>query len=55
MVCPRSGEFYGLEFSHNDTEIFQAFLNHANENLKLSRKWNLLIMDNASWHKSKSL
>ncbi len=54
-VSPRTGEFYGLEFSHNDTEIYQAFLEHANEDIKLSRKRNLLIMDNASWHKSKSL
>lgn len=55
MICPRTGEFYGLEFSHNDTEIYQAFLDHANQDIKLSRKRNLLIMDNASWHKSKSL
>jgi transposase len=55
MICPRTGEFYGLEFSHNDTEIYQTFLNHANQDIKLRRKRNLLIMDNASWHKSKSL
>jgi len=55
MVCPRTGTFYGLEFSHNDTEVFQCFLEHANADVKRQRKRNLLIMDNASWHKSKSL
>lgn len=55
MVCPRSGEFYALEFSHSDTEIFQAFLDCANGDVKLQRPRNLLICDNASWHKKKSL
>jgi len=55
MICPRSGVFYGLEFSHTDTEVFQCFLDHANADLKLERRRNLLIMDNASWHKSTSL
>jgi len=55
MVCPRSGEFYALEFSHSDTEIFQAFLDNANADIKLRRSRNLLICDNASWHKKKSL
>jgi transposase len=55
MICPRTGTFYGLEFSHNDTEVFQTFLDHANADVGRTRKRNLLIMDNASWHKSKSL
>ncbi len=55
MVLPRKGEFYALEFSHSDTEIFQIFLNHANRDIKFERPRNLLILDNASWHKSKSL
>jgi putative transposase len=55
MVCPRTGEFYALEFTHSDTEIFQLFLEHANADVGLGRPRNLLIMDNASWHKSKSL
>lgn len=55
MICPRTGIFYALEFSHSDTQIFQCFLDHANKDLKLQRKRNLLIMDNASWHKNKSL
>jgi transposase len=55
MVCPRTGQFYALEFSHTDTEVFQAFLTHANADLRLERPRNLLICDNASWHKRKSL
>lgn len=55
MICPRTGVFYGLEFSHSDTEVFQCYLEHANADVKRPRPRNLLIMDNASWHKSKSL
>jgi transposase len=55
MICPRTGVFYALEFSHTDTEVFQCFLDHANADVRRSRTRNLLIMDNASWHKSKSL
>jgi transposase len=55
VVLPRTGEFYALEFSHFDTEIFQIFLDHANQDICFERPRNLLILDNASWHKSKSL
>jgi hypothetical protein len=55
MVLPRKGEFYALEFSHSDTEIFQIFLDHANQDISFERPRNVLILDNASWHKSKSL
>lgn|SRR5271169_461166 len=54
-VLPRTGEFYALEFSHCDTEIFQIFLDHANRDLSFQRSRNIIILDNASWHKSKSL
>jgi transposase len=54
-VLPRTGEFYALEFSHSDREIFQAFLDNANKDILFERPRNLLILDNASWHKSKSL
>jgi len=55
MVCPRTGEFYALMFIHSDTEIFQIFLDHANEDIRCERKRNLLILDRASWHRSKSI
>lgn len=54
-VCPRTGEFYALMFSHSDTEIFQIFLDHANQDISFTRKRNLLILDRASWHRSKSI
>ncbi|MFH0958459.1 MAG: IS630 family transposase [Pseudomonadota bacterium] len=55
MVGPRKGQFYALEFNHCDTQIFQIFLDHANRDIQFERPRNLLILDNASWHKSKSL
>jgi len=55
MVCPRTGQFFAIEASHSDTELFQAFLDEANKTIKFQRKKNVLIMDNASWHKRKSL
>ena len=54
-ICPRSGQFYALEFSHSDTESFQVFLDQANAEVPFERPRNLLILDNASWHKAKSL
>jgi transposase len=55
MVCPRRGEFYALLFPFSDTGVFQTFLDNANRDVPLERPRNLLICDNASWHKSKSL
>jgi len=54
-VCPRTGEFFSLEMSHSDRECFQAFLDTANQEIPFSRRRNFLIVDNASWHKCKSL
>ena len=54
MVCPRTGQFFALELSHSDGEMFQIFLDEANKTVALERPRNLLIMDNASWHKNKS-
>lgn len=55
MICPRTGQFYALEFTHSDSAVFQAFLDHANQDVMLERPRNLLICDNASWHRNKSL
>jgi transposase len=54
-VCPRNGEFFAIEASHCDTEVFQVFLDEAAQSITPSRKRNILILDNASWHKRKSL
>ena len=54
-VCPRTGEFFAIEASHCDTDVFQAFLDEAARSIRPSRHRNILILDNASWHKRKSL
>lgn len=54
MVCPRTGEFFAIEASHSDSETFQAFLHEADKSIKLRRPRNILILDNAAWHKRKS-
>lgn len=55
MVCPRTGEFFALEFSHSNRAAFQAFLEEASRAITVERKRNILIVDNASWHKSATL
>jgi transposase len=54
-VCPRIGEFFVIEASHCDTEVFQVFLDEAAKSIIPARKRNIIILDNASWHKRKSL
>ena len=54
-VCPRTGEFFAIEASHCDTDVFQVFLDEAAHSLTPARKRNILILDNASWHKRKNL
>ena len=48
MICPRAGEGFMLEFSHDDRETFEIFLRLANADVSLSRQRNLPIFDNAS-------
>lgn len=55
LVCPRTGIFYALEFTHMDREVFQVFLDNANQDIHFERPQNIMICDNASWHKVKSL
>lgn len=55
MICPRTGEAFMLEFSHSDRVIFQAFLDEAGTHAATERRRNVLICDNASWHKCKSI
>ena len=54
-ACPRTGEFYALAFTHSDSETFQIFLDHANEDLRFERPRQVLVLGNASWHHRKSL
>ena len=55
IVAPRTGHAYLLEFSHSDTDTFQVFLDEANSDLAMERPRQILVLDNASWHKGKSL
>jgi transposase len=55
MVCPRTGELFTIEASHTDSEVFQAFLDESIKFVIPKRKRNLLIMDNATWHRVKKI
>ncbi len=54
MVCPRTGQFFAIEASHSDSVTYQAFLDEADKTVSFQRTTNILIMDNASWHKRKA-
>jgi hypothetical protein len=58
-VCPHTGEFFALEISHVDRDVshidrivFQAFLDKAVCSVSPQRTHNMMILDNASWHKN---
>ena len=55
MINPRTGRAFLCEFTHSDSEVFQAFLDEANEHIEFERERQVLVLDNASWHKTKSL
>jgi transposase len=54
-VCPRTGDFFAIEASHCDSDVFQVFLDEAAQSIAPTRKRNILILDNATWHKRKKL
>lgn len=55
-INPADGQFVSLIVPHNDTEVFQAFLDTMAREVRPERgKRVVLVLDNASWHKSKSL
>lgn len=54
MVCPRTGQFFAIEASHSDSIMYQAFLDEASTTVSFQRATNVLIMDNASWHRRKN-
>jgi len=54
MVCPRTGQFFAIEASHSDSVTYQAFLDEASKTISFQRATNVLIMDNASWHRRKT-
>jgi transposase len=55
VVCPRTGEFFALEFNRSNSASLQAFLEHADAQVSLARGRNVVICDNASWHRNKSI
>jgi len=54
MVCPRTGQFFAIEASHSDSATFQAFLDEADKTVLFQRTTNILIIDNATWHRRKT-
>jgi hypothetical protein len=55
-VCPATGECCTMIFDGVDTDVFQFYLDHlAQEVPAVDSKRRLLIVDNASWHKTKRL
>jgi transposase len=55
-VCPQNGDLFTLIVDSMDTEVFQIYLDELAKAVpKIDGKRQLLIMDNASWHKSAQL
>ena len=52
-VNPKTGAFESLILPTMDTEAFQYFLDFFNERLR--GRYVLMVLDNATWHKAKSL
>ncbi len=55
-VCPQSGQCFSMIFNGVDGDVFQCYLDHlaADVPAQVSKRY-VLIVDNASWHKSKHL
>lgn len=54
-INPENGQLVSLIVPHSDTEVFQAFLDTMAKEVPEDGKEVWLVLDNASWHKSKSL
>lgn len=55
-VCPATGESFCMIFDGVDTNVFQCYLDYLAQSVpNPTNKHRILIVDNASWHKSKSL
>ncbi|MEO6183298.1 MAG: IS630 family transposase [Verrucomicrobiota bacterium] len=55
-VCPKNGALFSLIVESMDTEVFQIYLDELAKAVpKKEGQRQLLIMDNASWHKSAQL
>lgn len=54
-VQPHTGALFSLVVPHSDREVFQIFIDEFAKHTKGSDKKVHLILDNASWHKGKTL
>jgi transposase len=55
-VCPETGRSFSMLFDGVDTDVFQCYLDHLAEAVPPDPgKRRILILDNASWHKSARL
>lgn len=55
-VCPDTGENFHMIFDGVDTDVFKFWIEaFAKTSPKPAGKRRILILDNASWHKSKSI
>lgn len=56
VVCPATGENFTMIFDGVDTDVFQVYLDHLAQAVPANpAKRRILILDNASWHKSQRL
>jgi transposase len=53
-VRVNDGKFFSLIMPYVNTELFQLFIDELNKHIN-HEKTNVLILDNASWHKTKGL
>lgn len=53
-VRPQDGKFVCLLLPYVDTEIFQIYVDELNRRVR-RRHENIVVLDNASWHKTRSL
>ncbi len=55
-VCPQSGEFFSLIFDGVDSAVFQCWLDELAQSVPpKTGVRRMLVLDNASWHKVKTL
>lgn len=54
-VSPQTGGFFSLIFDGVDSDVFQVFLDELAKAVAPNQKRQLLIVDNASWHKAARL
>jgi hypothetical protein len=55
IVCPRTRHSCALLIPNSNTAVFQIFLDNAKADIQFERPLNILILYNASRHKSKSV